>query len=209
MASDRRKSVKDPELGRLLAGKPGPSVLEKEAAFEDVLDGVDAKRRRPWLPWVSFGVAVSTAALALFTLRPPIDEFAKRGSPGPVFRPHCLHAGAASDCMVGGKLLFEVRAPESHPHLAVFARRPDGAVIWYLPGPEAQTATVSSVRPTVLETGFELGADHPEGSYTVFAIFSAGPETRASLKRQLDESLEAKALIEVQRPLVIHRATTP
>lgn len=171
----------------MLAGRDGPSVLDTEATFEAVMAEVEPPRRRRRWAWL--GLPAAAAAALLFTVSGPPEEpgFAPRGAVEANVEPVCVRGEAPAPCAAGATLLFDVTAPEGRPYFAAFARRPDGAVIWYRP---AEGAT-SEPQDGLTDQGFALGSEHPAGDYEVYGVFSARPMTRAALEAELGDALES------------------
>ncbi|HEY3668341.1 MAG TPA: hypothetical protein VGL19_20200, partial [Polyangiaceae bacterium] len=81
---------------------------------------------------------------------------------------------------------------------AAFARRADGAVIWYTPPPEGVTASVApSASAVLLEQAVSLGSEHVPGHYQVYGVFSSEPLTRARIKAVLGQELRGRGGVNV------------
>ena len=189
-------------VARLLSGRNAPSVLEKERLFERIYAGVaPASRRAAWyrLGLAAAGAAVLAGALWL-RVHPappaPGQEFAARGArleATESFRLLCSGA-AMTACKNGSTLGFELSGLAEPRYFAAFARRGDGAVIWYMPPPEEVTAGVApSASAVLLEQGVSLGSEHVPGHYLVYGVFSSEPLTRAQIKAALGQDLRGRA----------------
>lgn len=194
MSSDPDPS--DETVARLLSGRNAPSVLEKERRFEQIFAIVSRRPRwQRWAPLAGAGLAIA-AALALW-LRAP--EFASRGAAlgsAPEFRALC-----SAPCKQGGALAFELDAPGGPHYFAAFARRADGAIIWYLPDADAPSALVErDAKALVLSRGVQIGSEQPPGPYEIYGIFSSRALTRSEIKRALGNELRGReGIIVVQR----------
>lgn len=188
------------ELARLLSGRNEPSVLEKEAAFATLSRLlVSPRSRQRTLAAVLGGIlslSGAAAAIAFFlplaSHPPDNEEFATRGPTdrSPALRLACIAADTSEvPCRVGGTLTFEVsKVPETARFFAAFARRPDGAVLWYFPEPAGRSMELKPT-PHLLSQAVRLGAPHVPGDYEVFAVFSSEPMTRAEIKAALGTNL--------------------
>jgi hypothetical protein len=201
----RQRQLNDETAARLLSGRDRPSVLQKEALFEQLYRRVarrePAASRWPWRQLSLAGGAALCVAAALL-LRPTAPEFTTRGG-GPVnepaFRVLCFGGGETS-CRVGGALAFEVGAGAQSQYFAAFARRSDGAIIWYFPALDGlSTPLGSEPRSLMLDHGVELGAEQPPGHYEIFGIFSARPLSRAEIKAALGDDLRGSRALRVVR----------
>lgn len=197
----------DRDLARLLSGRDGPSVLDQEADFEQLMHELD--RGRPpvrWALWLPAAGALAAAALALlvFMKQPAVDEFAARGGQAgaPAVQALCVEDGAAGRCPSGGRLAFAATAG-GYRYLALFARRSDGLVIWYFPSAEGQSVPIAGQAGDLLKRGIQLGDDQPPGRYELFGVFSTGPMTRDQIKRALGDELKSGAAHRVVRGSLI------
>jgi hypothetical protein len=203
------------ELFRLLSGRDRLSRPEKEAIFDAVVDALDrpapqATRAR----WFALGIAVALALVLAFVLRPGQhvvpDEGGRPsvhealvergvGDAGPQLTLLCGDRPLARACPPGTELGFEVAALGEHRHVAMFATRPDGAVIWYMPAAvDASTQALASDDDVVLVPHrVELGPEHVPGRYEITAVFSAQPLTREDVKAAVREgSRDGIAIVE-------------
>lgn len=205
----------DRELGRLLSGRDEPSVLEKEDLFERIMAKVAPPRRvRLRWPWVgpSLAAAGAIAALALVLgvqsdrrgESSGSDEFVARGMSGQGMSDHggfeleCVADGQPSSCRIGAKLTFWVSVTPEAAHFAAFGRRPDGAIVWYVPGPGGQSVRIAqSTSPVPLDTAVMLDEIHGAGKIAVFGVFSAKPLTRSEIKRALGPELRGDGSVSV------------
>lgn len=177
-------------LARLLAGRDEPSVLETEALFDRIAEDVAP---RPWwrrpIAWGALS-GLATATAAVFLVMSPGDEFGTRGGAQAVLQPHCVVDEATAPCAFGAKLLFDARPPDGEPHFAALAKRPDGTVIWYLPGPE-DTSKPLAAETAVVPTAIRLGEEHPPGTYAVFGVFTKDALTREEIEARVGAQLES------------------
>lgn len=198
----RQLNKKDPYLlDRLLSGSDALSPAERNLVYRRarVQAGLDdsGKQHRVlfgWAPvrWASVAVAlaVGTAAVMFLLLRSDSgSQYASRGM-GPHqarFSLACPDAPDPEVCRSGDKLIFVVTAAQERNFFASFARREDGAVIWYFPSTSQEPSIrVSSNRVGgVLQRGILLGPQHEPGRYQVTGIFSAKPLTQQQVKAAL------------------------
>jgi hypothetical protein len=160
--------------------------MEKEEVLDAVLRGVPVAhpRRRIWLG----ALASLTAATAVFLWIGPrrgSDDFTSRGTSAlaPV-RAFCGSDPSGDTCRVGEPLFFELRGEPPARYLAVYARRADGAVIWYFPDDAAgRSLDIAAHRSEhALDRQIELGPEHVAGRYTLTFLFSAQPLQREDMK---------------------------
>ncbi len=179
----------DAELARLLSGRVGPSVQDKERIFEAVFKQITPPRRT----WQIFaGVLATAAALTLGVFAassPPQPEFGVRGSATENVGLRCVQGGQPSDCRSGSTLTFQLTVDDK-PFFAAFARTSDGSVIWYLPSIGARSAR------DVGGQGFVLGAAEP---LEVFGLFTDRAMTRDELKQELAGQLQSTDHLSVVR----------
>ncbi|MCB9645611.1 MAG: hypothetical protein H6730_03285 [Deltaproteobacteria bacterium] len=184
----------DRELARLLSGRDGPSVLDREAVFEGVMAGLPAPpRRRRWLA-LALPLAAAVAALLAVTVRPPPDQagtFTPRGAEEPGLGLSCVRGTAPAACGPGATLLLEVTPVAERTHFAAVARRGDGSLLWLLPEGEQPSAPQAGL----LERGFVLDASDLE----VFGLFTETPHTRGQLAAALEGGLESTPRVTVVR----------
>lgn len=191
----------DRELARLLSGRDEPSILEKEALFERIVAKVEPPRQSRFrLPWLGASVAAAgavAAVVALLVVRSRgLDdqhpsEFLARGTQANAgLELACIEQEKPSACRTGAKLTFWVSAPPDAPHFAAFGRRPDGAIVWYVPDPGGRSLRVEpGTSPALLDTAVLLDDTHGAGPVTVFGVFSASPLSRSELKAALGPEL--------------------
>lgn len=174
---------------RLLAKTDGPSRVEKEEILDAVLEKSGPARRRPRMIF-GFAAALATAAaVGLFALRPP--EFTARGAEEAI----SVEVGCGGgDCTQGARLLFDVTADPKYKYFAAFARRPDGAVVWYFPERDGALSPEISQLSAIV-----LGSEHVPGDYTLTAIVSERPLDRSAIK----EGASGTTLRSVERLLKI------
>jgi hypothetical protein len=193
------EGLSDRELARLLSGRDSPSALDKEAVFERVMAETPARRRRRW---AAFAVPLAAAAaVVLAVLAVPREAaFGPKGAGLANLELSCVRGEAPAPCAPGATLVFDVTPPAERPYFAAFARRPDGAIVWYRPAPGERTARASGV----LEAGVHLGPEHPPGRYAVFGVFTAEPMARAELRAALGDELASNDRVTVvRRPLEV------
>lgn len=181
------------QLARLLSGRPGLSRPEKEEILEAVLDRVQPEApESSWSHgWLGVVLAMASAALALVLIPrsiPPLDndEFTARGTNrGPQLSAICAATSVPGRCAQGGELLFELADGAAWSHIAMFAFRSDGAVIWYAPDePAGVSLTLEHEgRIVLLPKKITLGSEHVPGRYDVVAVLSTRPLDRAAIRR--------------------------
>ncbi len=203
--------MEDPELARLLSGRNRPSVLEKEAAFEQVMARMPGHPRR-WLQgmWLTAAAAAAVVALVWLNAPKPSSEFGELASRGAAataqasFELVCGVRGGAERCVRGDKLGFVVHASAGR-FFAAFARRPDGTLLWYWPALTGKSIPASTL--AVLDASSDsvlLDAAHLPGRYTVFGVFSTRPLARQEIERALGPDLRGRTGIDVvERMLVV------
>lgn len=193
-------------LLRLLSGKNRLSAAEKEDILTGVLARVEeptpVQRRRALLFSLS-GAAAALAVVLIVMIRPGGDEFASRGGqPAASFEARCAGADGVRTCRAGDKLLFEVTGGSGAEYFAAFARRGDGAVIWYFPAEGESSPALAERAPRgVLDSGILLGPEHPPGRYTVVGLFSPRPLSRDQVRETV--AAPADDVIAVSRELEI------
>lgn len=199
----------DRQLGRLLAGRDEPSILEKEEVLRTVLARSRRRKRTRW----SFGVLGAIGAAAAWALVVPTDEFTPRGDAtrSVDFSVRC-GSSPPGRCKLGEVLQFEVGSGAGHRFFAAFARDGRGRVVWYYPAPGDRSLSLGentgTDAPELLQYAVELGDPHGEGTYTVVGLFSGHPLTRDQLKAALERDPKSpKGMIVVRRMLVIGAAT--
>lgn len=192
----------------MLSGRDGPSVLEQETGFQRVMQQLERERApRRWRLWApaTAMIAAAAAAVLLFARAPGVEPpFAARGGGGghAALQVLCVEHGASGRCPSGGRLAF-VAESDSHRYLALFVRRGDGLVIWYLPSSGGTSAPIADQAGKPLRHGAQLGADQPPGEYEVFGVFSSTPLTREEIKRDLGPELRSSAHRVVRQPFVV------
>ncbi|MEM8605842.1 MAG: hypothetical protein AAGF92_01955 [Myxococcota bacterium] len=179
---------------RLLSGRNEPSVLERESLARSVIDDAvgqpDKRRHHLWIRLAAAG-AVGAAVVTLLVTPLPRDLAPRSGSAGTTFETICR---PGPDCAVGGQLVFRVsNAPQGFEHVAIFAQREDGLVIWYFPTDEREMS--ATFRDSEwMDEGVALVGAHAPGLYVIHALVSREPVTRASaralVERGGDESHE-------------------
>jgi hypothetical protein len=203
-------------IPRLLSRRNQLSRPEKEEILERVLAQVAPdRRRRARKAWLAACVGLGAAAALLLLVprlahRGPAGEesFTARGADDrPSFRVDCLDASGAARCRAGARLRFEVSPGTRTRFFAAFARRQDGAVIWYFPdAPGGSSKDLSrDLARGVLDSQVVLGPEHVPGSYQVEGIFSARPLDRTEVKRLLgaDDPAQRQGIVVVERRLVV------
>jgi hypothetical protein len=194
-------------LLRLLSGKNRLSAAEKADILTGVLARVEEPTPIPRRRVLLFSLGGAAAALALVlivVIRPRSDEFASRGGGEPTasFEARCAGADGVRTCRAGDKLLFEVTGGSGAEYFAAFARRRDGAVIWYFPAEGQVSPALAERAPRgVLDSGILLGPEHPPGRYTVVGLFSPRPLSRDEVRETV--AAPADDVIAVSRELVI------
>jgi hypothetical protein len=189
------------QAARLLSGRSGPSVLEKERMLAAILDQT-VPAPRPRLRYWALGSGLAAMAAAALLMLAPLGEgeLTRRGSgPGaeppqlgaaraPQLRVSCVAGGRASPCTEGATLAFEVAAGAGLPYLALFGQRTDGTVVWYAPSPEGASARIGEER-AVLPQAARLAAEDASPGYRVYGVFSKQPLDRAAIKQALGAAL--------------------
>ncbi|MFC1642364.1 hypothetical protein ACFL5O_06710 [Myxococcota bacterium] len=205
------------KLVRLLSGRNEPSVLAKEALFQRILTKLEPAPSRWRCATILAAVTALAGAMAaaVLVLRPPdgtpsAAEFVSRGTekvPGPWVRLACLRGARETECRLGTTLVFEVhRLPETVRFFAAFARRSDGTVFWYFPGPTGRSPELKQPAG-LLEQAVRLGPPHSPGEYEVFALFSRQPMTRVEIKAALGpEPKRSEQLLVTRRRLLLRDA---
>jgi hypothetical protein len=199
--------VDDHELARLLSGRPGPSVLEKEAIRERMLAQHSLRRRALRWSWLVPLAASATAAFVMARVGDG-DEFSSRGDRAeqPVLRVVCVDTGAVGSCPAGGTLAFQ-GAGTAYPYLAVFARRSDGLVIWYFPSATGPEDVAAPDPRAPLAHGIRLGDEQPPGRYEIVGVFSQRPLSRSEVKARLRDGLASgRGLKVVRQPFTVQAA---
>lgn len=193
-----KREPTDAELAGLLSGRSGPSVLDKEAAFEAVMAEQPRRRRFGWHAaiWPMTAVAAVAVALAVVVVptEPAPSEFTPRGAADPGLTLSCVRKEAPAPCVPGATLLLDVR-PKARPYFGAFARSPEGTIIWYLPAADQPTRKQDGL----LSQGFELSGVHGGGTLEVFGVFTDRPMTRPQLKAALDDGLKSTDAVSVVR----------
>jgi hypothetical protein len=180
-------------LFRLLAGPGRLSRPEKEAILAEVLATVERPavvRRSHW--WaIVFACAVAAAlVLVLRSPREPVvgadDVLVPRGlgDATPQLAILCGDQPLARACAAGSELGFEAAALGGLDHLAMYAKREDGTVIWYMPATaDGRSLALDADHATVLVgERVTLGPEHTPGRYRLVAVFSAQPLDRDAVK---------------------------
>ena len=184
------------EIARLLAGRNEPSVLEKEAAFEELMKRVSHEKRRRGL---LFGGLALAAAAFLAVVSQRDAEFGTRGGGHGALALKCIPPGDGTRCVAGGKLTLDVGGSSSL-YFAAFARRSDGTIVWYWPSASGSSPPVASfAHKRAPHTAIQLDAAHPAGPYEVYGVFSARPLDRTQLKKALGDELRGDGTVEVLR----------
>ncbi len=192
---------------RLLAGRPGLSVVEKEAMLERLLRDPEIRPRRSalirWRPLVAFaGTAAEVALTVVLALPDPEPELVARGAgPGARLAVSC----ASGACRPGDTLRFRVVHPAERPWLSVFARRADGAVIWYFPEHGDGQSVRSPSPPGWLGRGVRLGPEHTPGRYRIIGLFTREPAGRAAVRDTIragghGDAVVVETTLEVEEP---------
>lgn len=162
---------------RLLAGRDGPSIVEKEAMLAAILPPKSRSKR--WL-WLAAPSVLAAAAAVLLVVWPRNhNEFSPRGGPGPNAR---LALTCPTGCSAGHKLVFDLHGTAGYRYFAAFARSSDGDVIWYFPQPNGTSERVADV----LARTIVFGPEHKPGRYTVYGVYSAQPLSREAIKARFD-----------------------
>jgi hypothetical protein len=184
----------DPALSRLLAGRDTLSRPEREEIFDAVWSGLDAdapqESARTGRSWFGVVLAFGAAAMAFAAvgLEPPTHDSGAVGvrgaATGPVVAPRCDGGGS---CTTGDQIHFEIAGATQWSHIGLFARRPDGTVIWYSPPNEDVGTDVfePQVETTLAPRTVDVDEQHTAGRYELTAIFSRRPLSREEIRRRL------------------------
>jgi len=195
--SDRRQAA------RLLSGRSGLCVIEKEEILRHVLRETGREKETPGRRVWMIRLARTAAAVMLLAVVPLVwwwsggtepDGFSARGVPGSPygFELTCTRSGQVKGCRPGGKLLFRLEVPQSKPYFSAFSHRQDKTAVWYFPGPNAPTSidTTGHISEGVLDVGIELGGEHPPGEYRVFGLYSRNPLQKEQIRSVFDKGEE-------------------
>jgi len=204
MSKDSRRRHFNPD--RLLAGRPGLSVAEKERLFREIANRSKAAPRRAWAwrpLWLALSAATTVALLLTFyplVLQRPESPHSVKASwqaRGGAVRPqvvlHCGYApppadGAAWDhqrvvCRRGGRLLFEVAPGAKHRFFSAVALGPDQQVVWYFPAKGADSVNLDEqLEDGVLKKVTVLGTEHKPGAYDIYAVLSEFPLSKEQVR---------------------------
>jgi hypothetical protein len=172
-------------LPRLLAGRPDLTRDEKDQIFDAVMREVGGKRRARLLaPMLALAGAAAALIVVPLVLRhgPPPSLTARGGATVATFSVLCGASGPT--CRAGDTLLFDVKAP-GWRYFTAFARREDGAIIWYT-SPDGAVDLAADLAASagggVLGTGIVLDEEHRPGRYQVYGVFSRQPLDRAQIR---------------------------
>ncbi len=200
-------------IPRLLSGKNQLSRSEKDEIFEKVMGKVAPPARSNWRLAPAFLLA-SVAALLLIPLAinngdedSVQREFTARGgsSASSAFSMTC--ANSSESCQTSDKLVFDLSASTGYQYFSAFAKRADGAVIWYFPElPNGLSLDLhQQLQDGVLDRGVVIGSNHRTGKYQVYGIFSDEPLTRNEIKNRfkVEEVTIGSGTSVVTRELVI------
>ncbi len=200
-----KREPTDTELARLLSGRSGPSVLEKEAAFEAVMQQQPKGRRFAWRAVLWPAIAVAAVGLGVLVMpgAPDRPEFGTKGSSQAGLSLSCVHAQAPVPCAPGATLTLKVTAHD-RPYFAAFAQDAEGTIIWYLPA----KGEASERQEGLLEQGFVLDPSYDTSTMQVFGVFTDAPMSRAQIKAALSEGLKSTDTVTVlPRTLTLQRGT--
>lgn len=198
----------DIQLSRLLSGRNEPSVLEKEASLQKLLEelGPESRRRRWRLELLvpALGVVAVLALLVLPKSQTDVQTelFAPRGVREAGLELRCLDASneKRTDCMPGSILALAPTPPEGHPYFAAFAVRDDGALLWYFPEEEAVPSKAIGDEGEPVTRGILLDRkEHPPGTYQLVAVFSEEALDREALRSALGPELLGREGLQVIR----------
>jgi len=176
---------------RLLSRRNRLTRGEKDEIFARVLAETAPRRRVRW-PSLAFALVAATAAFVVVPRllgapgpgerRAEAPGFTARGDGATAFGLVCSGQASAT-CPLGQTLMFDLQGAP-HRYFAAFARRDDGAVIWYFPDAATGRSLDLSERLShgLLDQGIELDAAHGAGHYRVYAIYSAAPLSRDDIK---------------------------
>ena len=171
-------SEPDPLLGRLLAGKDTPSVLEREALWARIESDLEPEvqtARAPWLfRWLPiFGGGLAVAAMVLVLVLPK-DEFTARGGDAPTVRISCVDA-----CVPGATLVLDVQAPKARPNVAAYLES-TSEIVWLIPTASDKSGPLERAR------GFKIPAGFNTESAKVVVVFSETPLERKVIGEKIE-----------------------
>ncbi len=207
-------------LMRLLSGRDRLSPPEKEAIFEAVIDSLGRPARKAARArWFALGIGVALTLALVIAIRPgkPTlpgdlavaedgDTLVARGADdvGPQLTVLCGDRPLVGGCSRGNLLGFEVAGMGEHRYVAMFATRPDGAVIWYTPSATdaATPALAIDGDLALVPQRVELGPEHVPGRYGITAVFSPESLTRADAKAVVQGERRPGVTI-VEREMVV------
>jgi hypothetical protein len=143
-----------------------------------------AAPRTSWRRWGWAGVSALAAAAAFVMITSSVRNqsgwIASKGEASARLVARCLDRPTGT-CRRGDKLLFEVEGAHEGGLLAAYADGPAGRV-WYFPTSRGELAPVArGPGPIVLAQGARIGAEHPEGAYTLHLLLLAEPAERTAL----------------------------
>ncbi len=198
----------DRAVGRLLSGRDGLSRPEHEAIFASVLgqtqDAAESEAAPAWWTrWWWVGV-VALAAVALAAVLMPTSPV----EPDDAFTPRGVEDGAQVEldcggaCHLGGRVLLTFSNASSFSHVAAFAFREDGAVVWFAPASaDAQSVALPDVARGLLPFQVEVDDTLPPGAHAVVVVFSTKPMTRTQVEQAYESRPDGVEFVE--RTLVV------
>lgn len=185
---------------RLLSGRRGLSRQDKEDVLEAVLGHasdlapVEPPSTSRW-GWIGILGALAAASLVLVIApravhRSPEGEFTARGGTSePGLTVLCSEGFTPGECAEGRSLVFEVADRGGWTHVGLFAERPDGAILWYVPEAGGRSIALElEGEMSLVPREVELGSEHPPGEYTLVAVLSRRPLTRAEIRHAAERS---------------------
>lgn len=201
----------DRALARLLSGRDSLSRPEHESIAAAVLQataddmasqsagqttGQTGGTRWWWLAGLASLAAVGLALWIVPNGAPPVEDpgvFVARGAAqGPQLELRC-----EPDCRQGGHVALEVADAQDFEHVAVFAFRDDGAVIWYAPSSaDDRSASLPAGERGLLPFRIELDDAHRPGRYKVVALFSPTPMDRDAIRAAYQRRASQVAIVE-------------
>ena len=178
-------------IARLLSGRDQLGRVEKDAVLDRVLDETASPARAPRRVALLAFLGVAAAAGVFLVVRGRgsggseghTPTFAARGaaSATAALRVTC---GGDDACAPGDEIVLDLQGTRGYRYLAVFARRADGTIVWYLPEADGGTSIdlAEHRQDGVLDRKLLLDAQEPPGARTLYAVYSTSPLTREAIR---------------------------
>ena len=193
----------DPRFDRLLSGRDRPSITEREAVLDRLLEGA-GPRTRPFWTVERWAWALAAAAAALLLVPSALllhgrgERLTARGGAEPVavVELACSRGDPAQGCPRGAKLFFRVQAPEKRRYFAALGVSQTGSAVWYFPSGDAQRSELLPAAGSgVLAQAIVLGDEHLPGVYQVLSVFSEWPMAREEIRKAIEDAAERSTTI--------------